>query len=104
MEEKQKENELNKLILIFCCNEETQLKKVTINKMGRGRRGILNQSQKKGHHYCKRSREDDKILLLSGNQHSKKSGFEISEDFLAELRKMDQSSLANELLSISSIK
>ena len=73
-------------------------------EMGRGRRGVLNQSQKKGHHYCKREREDDKILLLSVKTELKKSGIEISEGFLAQLRKMDQGQLANELLSSSSIK
>ena len=54
----------------------------------------------------KGQREEDEKIVFYGLQKNKprKPGFEISEDFLAELRKMDQSSLAKELLSISSIK
>ena len=71
--------------------------------MGRGRRGVINQSKTKGNHSCERHREEDKNLFTVGVKKNKpkKAGFEISEVFLAELRKMDQSLLAKKLLSTS---
>ena len=69
--------------------------------MGRGRRGIINQSKTKGYHSCTRHREEDKKMVTVGLKKPKKPGFEISEDFLAELRKIDQSEVAKKLLSTS---
>ena len=70
--------------------------------MGRGRRGIINQSKTKGRHSYDRHREEEQKTIIVGLKNKpKKPGFEITEDFLAELRKMDQSLLAKNLLSTS---
>ena len=74
--------------------------------MGRGRKGVTNQSIKKCLITYKGQREEDEKMVFYGLQKNKprKQGFEISEDFLTQLRKMNQGQLANELLSSSSMK
>ena len=73
--------------------------------MGRGRRGVTNQCTTKSFNSCAKQREQDEKMVIFGlkkKNKPKKPGFEISEDFLAELRKMDQGLLAKKLLSSSS--
>ena len=70
--------------------------------MGRGRRGVINQSRIKGNNNCDRYREQDKNLFLIGlkKNRPKPADIVLSDGDMEALRQMKPSEVANILVNM----
>ena len=70
--------------------------------MGRGHKGVINQSKIKGNNTCERHREEDKPMFLIGlkKKRANLAVVDLPEDFLNELRQMNPSVLAKTLMKM----
>ena len=64
--------------------------------MGRGRKGVINQSKIKANNACERHREQDKPVFLLGlkKNRSKPADFVLSDGTMTALRQMDRRELS----------
>ena len=70
--------------------------------MGRGRKGVINQSKIKANDACERYREQDKpvFLVRLKKDRSKPADFVLSDGTMTALRQMKPSEVANILVNM----
>ena len=70
--------------------------------MGRGRKGVINQTKIKGNNACERHREQEKHVFFLGlkKNRSKPADFVLSDGTMAALRQMKPSEVANILVNM----